>query len=284
MTRRAPTGSKPAIAFSRTFPTVENSAVTTPSAPADAWWCKLYDDRLAELFLVRSGDEVRAAVDFLVESLGVSAGDHVFDQCCGLGTLSVPLARLGLHVVGIDQCGSYVHRAADAAAAAGVVCTFLQADAFAFIADPPCHAALNWWTSFGYADDEWNLRMLRRAFESLRPGGRFVLDFQNMARVIAGFRPCMVRRKATEEGDVLLIRESTLDLPGGYLRQSWTYVLPHGCREVRESSVRLYLPHAIAGMLAACGFVDITFRGDVTGEPLGADSPRCIARARRSER
>jgi SAM-dependent methyltransferase len=249
-----------------------------------AWWKDLYDERLAELVLARPDEEVAAEVSFLTNALDLGPGDRVFDQCCGIGSLSIPLARSAMAVVGIDQCGAYIRRARRDAEAVGVgvACDFREADACAFVADPPCDAAFNWWTSFGYAeDDRRNALMLQRAFDSLRPGGWFVLDFQNIARVLRDFRPCMVRRGVTPEGEVLLLRESTLDLPQGVLRQVWTFVLPDGQRVVRSSALRLYLPHALADLLRGCGFVDVEFFGTLDAGPLTQDSPRCIARARR---
>ena len=253
-----------------------------PGATED-WWAALYDDRMADLFLVRSdADELRATVAFLRDVLGIASGSAVFDQCCGIGSLGLPLAQAGARVVGVDQSGAYIRRARRQAEALGVACDFHQGDAFAFVPPHPCDAAFNWGTSFGYAaDDRRNALMLSRAFEALRPGGWFVLDYQNIARVLGDFRPCLVRRHETGAGELLLVRECALDLPRGTLDQRWSFVRPDGRRDERRSSVRLYLPHALAALLAGCGFSDITFFGGVRGEALTPDSPRCIARARR---
>jgi SAM-dependent methyltransferase len=248
----------------------------------DGWWEDLYDERVAEVFLDRGDAELGAALGFLSDRLELVPGCRVFDQCCGIGSLSVPLAKSGIHVVAVDQSESYIRRARRRSEAAGVACEFHQADAFDYVTDAPCDAAFNWWTSFGYADtDRRNALMLRRAHESLRPGGWFVLDFQNMARILRDFLPCLVRRKVTGEGETLLLRESSLDLAGGFLRQQWTFLMPDGSRTLRNSAVRLYLPHTLAELLRDCGFQCPEFYGDLGGEPLTQDSPRCIVRARR---
>jgi predicted RNA methylase len=248
-----------------------------PTPPND-WWQALYDETVAELFLVRTDpDELAATASFLWEQLAAAPGRTLFDQCCGVGSLSLPLALRGARVVGIDQCEAYVNRARRDAEAQQAPCLFVHADAFAFVPDAPCRGAFNWGSGFGNADDARNRSMLDRAFESLEPGGRFVLDYQNMPRVLREFQRCLVRRS----GDTLLLRESELDLAGGTLKQLWTFVAPDGRRVVRHSSLRLYLPHDLADLLRACGFVDVEFHGGVRGERLSLDSPRCVAVARR---
>jgi hypothetical protein len=57
--------------------------------------------------------------------------------------------------------------------------------------------------------------------------------------------------------------------------------LPDGARAVRESSVRLYMPHDLAAMLRRAGFADVELFGGIKGDRLELDSGRCIAVARR---
>jgi 2-polyprenyl-3-methyl-5-hydroxy-6-metoxy-1,4-benzoquinol methylase len=82
------------------------------SARAADWWTTLYDDTLADMLLVRrNAEELRTTIAFLGEQLGLRPGAVVFDQCCGIGSLSNPLAEAGARVVGVDQCAAYVERA-----------------------------------------------------------------------------------------------------------------------------------------------------------------------------
>jgi SAM-dependent methyltransferase len=242
----------------------------------NAWWQPLYDDLLAELLLERA--DVGETLDCLVRVLRLERGARVLDQCCGIGSLAVPLAARGFRVVGVDQSARYVERAKKDAARAGVEVDLVAADACAFVPKGPVDAAFNWWTSFGYApDDEGNCAMLRRAFEALVPGGAFALDFMNVPGVYRGFQRSVVTRKA----EVVLVRESELDLSRGVMKKRWTYFVPGGERVVHDSAVRLYQPHDLGEMLRSVGFEGIEFFGDVGGEPLALDSPRCIAVARR---
>jgi SAM-dependent methyltransferase len=255
------------------------------NAPTSDWWASFYDDNLAEMFLVRADPaELEGTLAFLTARLDLAPGKTAFDQCCGIGGLSIPLAERGVRMIGIDLCEPYIRRAREQLADRGLDCRFHAADAFEFVPEQPCDAAFNWYSSFGYApEDERNQQMLRRVFAALKPGGRFALDFPNMAGVLGDFKECMVRRHRTADKELLLLRESRLNLAGGMLEQQWTYVFPGDRRVVHHSAVRLYLPHNLADLLAGCGFTEIEFFGSIRGEPLALHSPRCIVLTRRPE-
>lgn len=188
------------------------------------WWADLYDDALADVLLERTdGAATDRTVGFLRRVLAIEPGDRVLDQCCGIGSLAIPLARAGFEVIGVDQAARYIERATEAARAAGVDAKFFSGDAFTWRPDRMCNAAFNWWTSFGYAArDADNLQMLKRAAQAIVPGGRFALDFMNVPQVLRGFRPTVT----IERAGIKLTRETTLDLAAGTMHKTWHYELP----------------------------------------------------------
>jgi SAM-dependent methyltransferase len=245
------------------------------------WWSELYDDLLADVLLDGTSDaEIDATLRFLVEQLVLTPGDRVFDQCSGTGRLAVPLARWGAEVVGVEQSARYVERARERARAAGAQAAFTVGDAFEHVPERPCAAAINWWTSFGYLpDDDANARMLRRAYEALAPGGRFALDMPNVPGLYAAFRP----HEITRRGEIVMLRESSLDLARGLLHKRWTFVAPDGRRVERPSTIRLYTPERLVALLEGAGFTGARVFGGVDGRPIALASPRCIVVARRPE-
>ena len=132
----------------------------------DEWWKSFYDDLLADILLENTSEnEITETVNFLTKTLNLLPGQSVLDQCCGSGRLTVPMAARGFVMTGIDLAPNYIKRARAKAVSAKLTVDFEVADAFSYIAKPPCTAVFNWWTSFGYAeDDAANLRMLRRAW------------------------------------------------------------------------------------------------------------------------
>lgn len=259
--------------------------MTAALAASDAtpWWQILYDDWLAEVFFASSSNEdIEATLDYLVAKLRLSPGDRVLDQCCGTGRLAVPLAARGFEVLGVDQAAGYIARGRRAASARGVTVDLCAADAAEHRPEAPVAGVFNWWTSFGYAarDDE-NLRMLRAAFEALRPGGGFLLDTMHAPSVLRGFLPEVREVVEAPQGPVELVRHSRVEWSTGTLVKRWAYTLPDGRAVERHSRVRLYMPHELGALLSAAGFEAIGFDGAIDGRPLALDSPRCIVHARR---
>jgi SAM-dependent methyltransferase len=237
------------------------------------WWNDLYDDALADV-LMSSDAGVDATVAFLVGALRLSPGDAVFDQCAGTGRLAIPLTRWGARVFAVEQAARYVERARAREPALQIV----TGDAFAYVPPAPCRGALNWWTSFGYLpDDAGNQRMLRRAFEALGPGGRFALDYMNVPGICAHFRPHDIQRR----GELLVLRDTRLDLAAGVMHKTWMFVGPDGTRRERPSQVRMYAPDRLVQLMIEVGFARCEVFGDVDGQALTLASPRCIVVAER---
>lgn len=247
------------------------------------WWLSFFAGAPFEHFLERKdSQELAQTVDCLWQSLRLSPGDTVFDQCCGTGQLSLPLARRGARVVGVDICQRFIDLARQAADAEQLNCTFVVQDAFDFVPAFPCDAAINWWTSFGYAqDDRRNARMLERAHESLRPGGRFALDCPNLDFVLAAGDISEHYRHETPAGPVLVKRETRIDRQNRLRQQLWTYSMPDGSVLSYDTSLRLYSAPELERMLEGIGFVDINCFGGTDRRPLAPASARLIVLASR---
>jgi len=249
------------------------------------WWHEFFDETFADyIFSGMGGERLEQSIQFLIDKLNLSKDDRVYDQCCGIGRLSLPLAEGGIHVIGVDQSQFYIDRATEVATNQNLPCEFHCADAFDYVTEPRCQAVVNWYNSFGYSDDdEQNLLMFKRAFESLEPGGRFALEFPNFARVLAhiGHRDPSRTWSPHSSGGPILLDEYSFDLVNGMQDSVWTYLFADGTRKTRNFRVRLYLPHNLGQMLQACGFGEIEFFGSLEGEPLSRRSPYCIVVAQR---
>lgn len=261
------------------------SEPTPSSSSAETWWHTFFDNTYAEYGLANDDEEtIRKIVDFLVDALKLAEGTTMLDQCCGIGRLALPLAARGVRVIGVDRVAGYIKHASEQAQQRRLPAEFHCDDAFAFVAPRPCDAAINWFTSFGYVqDDSINIQMIQRAFESLRPGGRFALDYLNMPRVFAEFRPQIIDRpKSPALEGLIVLNENRPDFARGMLDSDWTFIHPDGRRETRQCSTRMYMPHEIIAMLHRCGFADVKLYGSIEGEPLDLTSRRCIAVARKA--
>jgi cyclopropane fatty-acyl-phospholipid synthase-like methyltransferase len=252
-----------------------------------AWWSTFFDDAYADFGLVTISDAARAARDALLDRLTarlhITPGDTLFDQCCGIGRLALPLAERGFRVVGVDLAPTYAARAQSEADRRSLPCEFHTGDALEFRAPRPCDAAINWFTSFGYdQDDRKNARMLERAFESLRPGGWFALDLINVPRLIRDFREAAVSHHTVPGGELILIQEPRISWKRGMIESTWTFVHPDGRRVQRRVENRVFMPHELNSLLAGVGFVDLEACG-AEGEPFETTSKRLVMYGRKPE-
>jgi len=252
----------------------------TAKPAANNWCADFFNEDFADHYLARDEKFTELAADFLEQHLALRPSMRVFDQCCGIGKVSHALARRGYRMTGIDLIPSYILRATATAAAEQLPCTFFSGDARHVAAPEPCDAAFNWWTSFGYfADDAENLQMLQRVANSLKPGGRFVLDYMNREERIASFAGGTLLVAQTPEGRW----ESVYDRAREMVIKSWHYRDAAG-NPVRKdgSGAKLYSAEQLEKLLGQTGFTDVTFRGDWRGGAYVPESPRCIAIARKA--
>jgi len=236
------------------------------------WWDDFYNLKTADLFLRRDKITTNKLTNFLEQKLNLSVGDLLFDQCCGIGTVSIPLAKKGVKVIGVDISSPFIEEAQRLSQDLNKA-SFYSDDAFTFLPTKKCNAAINWYGSFGYADDDsQNIKMFEKTYEALLPGALFAVDFMNTYGILSNFKEEMVK----EKGTFRIVRNCTLDFTKGRIEQDWNYYEGDKYIETKHSSVKLYLPHHIKTMMENCGFNNVEIFGDIEGSGLTENSPRCI--------
>lgn len=251
-------------------------------AQDDEWWTSFHVAEMADVLLSRSDEQLATTLEFLERELKLSAGDHVFDQCCGSGDLAIPLANRGIRVTGCDLFEPYIERARRATAqrSLDIEPRFFCADAFDFVPDEPVDAVINWYSSFGYAAaDDVNQQMLDRAFEALKPAGLLALEVPNIAGLLRGFKDVLVQHGMSSDGPVTLERTCIPDFAAGLLRQRWEWQVEGREPKVRHSALKMYMPNRVCELLREAGFVDLELFGSDEGEPFEMDSPRLLVTA-----
>jgi ubiquinone/menaquinone biosynthesis C-methylase UbiE len=107
-------------------------------------------------------DEVSdVQADRLWRLLGLESGDEVLDVPCGHGRIANGLAARGASVTGLDANPLFLERARTDAAARGVKVEYIQGDMRNLPWEERFDLVLNWFSSFGYFDDEGNRAWLR---------------------------------------------------------------------------------------------------------------------------
>jgi SAM-dependent methyltransferase len=184
--------------------------------------------------------------------LRLRRGERVLDAPSGMGRISIPLARAGMDVTGVDLSATYLRRARRAARDAGVKARFMRRDLRRIDFDGEFDAAFNWFGSFGYFSDRDNERVARRMFRALTPGGRFLVEGLS--------KPWMFRHQRARSEDVCggvrIVDERKWDARRSRMRDEWT--LTKGQRiEHHRISVRLYSAAELRALLRAAGFAKV---------------------------
>ena len=249
------------------------------SAPAE-WYEVFFDDTYAKV-LATQFDASRTArqVGIVKRVLKLRKGQRVLDIPCGMGRLTLPLAKMGLRMTGVDLTASYVGRARRQAAKDSLDVRFLRRDMREIDFDAEFHAAFNWFGSFGYFPDDENLAFAKRVLRALRPGGRFLIEGMNKSYILAHFRP----HSDDVIGGVRVVHHSRFNRRTSRSDSTWT--MTKGSQTIRrEISVRMYNGTEMRTLLREAGFRDIQLFGFGRNKPLGRftrHSHRLVAVGRR---
>lgn len=246
--------------------------------PASDWYKTAFRYDYLRVYPHRNDEEARRQVDFLVDKLDVLPSCEVLDLGCGDGRHSLELTRRGFRVTGLDLSEELLERARRRTAEEGLDIDFIQGD----MRDPPAERAydlvVNFFTSFGYfREDAENARVLDAISRSLRPGGRFLMDYLNREYVIATLVPS--DRRTVEGMEVEQRRWITGDpsAAGAHVRiNKQVRIREDGAERSYDESVRMYTLEELEALMERTGLKVMRTYGDFDGRPVSGDAPRNI--------
>jgi ubiquinone/menaquinone biosynthesis C-methylase UbiE len=249
--------------------------VSEPSSP-ETW-----DAFFSDFYLRAFADEARDA-DAQEQALaaaqlsGCPDGGDLLDVPCGFGRHSVPLARAGYRVVGVDRSEALLAEARRRARGDRWP-KLVRADYRELpFADASFDAAVNLFSSLGYLGDAEDTKVLAEIRRVLRPGARLVIEIMHRDLLVLRFQESDWRLLG--EGR-LLLEQRTFDAAAGVAQVTQTLIDRAG-RDSRSYSVRVYSATELLAMLAAAGFADARCHGDLDGAPFTTGS-RLVIVARR---
>jgi len=214
----------------------------------------------------------------IISALGLEADASVLDAPCGHGRISNLLAAEGFDVTGVDITPLFLERAEADARTGGVEVTYLVGDLRRLPVAGPFDAAVCWFTSFGYFDDDGNRAVLAEFARVLRPGGTLLIETMHHDGFVRSFTPAPASW-VTERGDDVLIDSSTFDPVQGRVDTQRT-IRRAGRTRCLRYSVRLPTVPELDRWLADAGFVARRYQ-ERDGQALRYDSWRLLATATR---
>jgi ubiquinone/menaquinone biosynthesis C-methylase UbiE len=147
------------------------------------------------LYKKRDDKEAQAFMDVLAQYLKLTSSHKIWDLACGKGRHSIYLNSKGLNVIGTDLSENSIK---EALTHANKTLEFYKHDMRTPFRINYFTHVFNLFTSIGYFENpNDNLKVFRNVFQSLKPGGIFVIDFFNVVDV----KTCMIPdTKITVEG------------------------------------------------------------------------------------
>ena len=202
-------------------------------------------------------------IDQVIKLLAIKQGDCVLDLCCGIGRHSLELARRGYQVTGVDRTSGYLDKARKQAKAEGLNIEFVQGDMRFFSRPSAFDTAISMFTSFSYFEDlQEDKRVIDNVFESLKDGGRFIIQMHGKETLSKIFK----ERDWNENKDdgVIVLYERKVSQNWSWMENRWI-MLKGNERIEYKLSHRLYAGSEIAALLRDCGFNRVEVYGDLEG-------------------
>jgi SAM-dependent methyltransferase len=240
----------------------------------DKFWESFQDYMFNPRRMAATLDEV----DGLARMLELKRGSAVLDLCCGFGRHSLEFARRGMRVTGVDRTAAYLAQARATAAKESLDVEFVQSDMRKFVRPAAFDGAINYFTAFGYFDDPADdQKVAQNLFDSLRPGGRLIVDVNGKEVLAARFRERDWNRLA--DGRIVLEERRIVD---GWKRIENRWVLIDGStRREKTLTLRLYSGGELESLLRAVGFSEVALYGNLECAPYDEKEKRLIALARK---
>lgn len=206
-----------------------------------------------------SADQTLREVEFIEASLGLRQGSRVLDIACGYGRHAIELVQRGLDVTGLDLSLPLLIRAADEAQKRAMSVNFVHADMREMAFEQQFDGAYSMLTSFGYFDEEANLRVAEGIARALKPGARFLLDIVNRDYVVGD----LPSRVWWEGNGCVVLEEVDFNFHTSRILTHRSIVFEDGRQVEQEISVRAYSLHEIGRLLRQAGFRVLDISGSL---------------------
>lgn len=205
----------------------------------------------------------------------------ILELCCGTGRLTIPIAKEGYAVKGVDYTLSMLERAKEKAFQAGLEIDFIEADIRELNLGEKFDLILIPFNSIHHLyKNEELFDTLKTVQNHLKEKGLFLLDcFNPDIRYIVGNerKQQAVADYTTRDGRKVSIEQSMhYESASQINRIKWRYSIDGEFHSVQNIDMRLFFPQELDSYLKQAGFDIIHKFGDFTGEAFNNDSEKQI--------
>ena len=228
------------------------------------WWEGFFDSEYVRLWgqVAAAGDEEAAG---LWRALGLSRGSRVLDAPCGYGRVSLPLARLGASVLGVDQSAVLLEQAERERGELGPDhLRYRRHDLRERLDESGFDAALNLFSSLGYGTEAEDVAILDTLRSAVRPGGTVAVETAHRDLLVLRLARGEVPDQHLPDG-THLVETPRFDPIAGRVETTWRWSGPAGAGE-KSGSIRIYAISELVRLMERAG---LRFRSALNSRSWG---------------
>jgi SAM-dependent methyltransferase len=264
-------------------PVLPEAITQRPRRPkrSKPWFEEVFDEDYLRTLPFMRADQTLREVEFISDALRIEPGAEILDIACGYGRHAIELVQRGYNVTGLDLSLPLLLRAADESKRRALSVNFVHADMREMAFEKQFDGAYSMLTSFGYFDEDTNLRVAERIGRALKPGARFLLDLVNRDYVVSDL-PARVWWEGT---GCVVLEEVDFNFHTSRIVTHRSIVFEDGRQLEQEISVRAYSLHEIGRLLRQAGFrvMDVSGGLNTRGQFFGNASRSLLIVAEKRE-
>jgi SAM-dependent methyltransferase len=220
------------------------------------WWQDFFDqdyvDAWGPLF---SKEQSRQDAATLLDILGLGDDAQVLDAPCGYGRVSLPLADLGVRVVGVDQSAELLAKGrGERGGHSEERLRYVQhnlREPMDFVEEESCDAAINLFSSVGYGTDDDDVAIFRNIAAALKPKAPLFIDTMHRDAIVA--RYARDQKPGIKRDGSTLWEEQDFDPVRGTMKTTWFWDGPQG-KGQKSATIRIYALSELHHILELAGF------------------------------
>jgi SAM-dependent methyltransferase len=233
-------------------------------------WDELFDEIYVQTYapLERGGDAEEQALG-AAHLAGVAPRAEILDAPCGYGRHSIPLARAGYRVTGLDRSQPMLAEARSRAETPDNP-RWVHGDHRELpFDDAAFDLVLNLFSSLGYRGEDGDRRTLGEFARVLRPGGALIVETMHRDRLMAIFNPRTW--DALPDGG-LVTDEREFDYVSGEIETTHRLVTADGRMRNFAYRLRCYTVTELAALVRDAGFSEVEAFGGYDREDFSRDT------------
>ena len=200
-----------------------------------------------------------ADLHFYKRWLPQSKGARILELCCGTGRLTLPIAKDGYNISGVDYTSSMLDQAKVKASEAGLEIRFIEADIRTLNLQDKYDLVF---IPFNSIHHLYKNEDLFRAFNvvknHLKEGGLFLLDCfnPNIQYIVEGEKePKEIAAYTTDDGREVLIKQTMrYESKTQINRIEWHYFINGEFNSIQNLDMRMFFPQELDSYLEWSGF------------------------------